>query len=273
MLEFQATEIEKSALAAGEEEALRVEKARQANAGRLAALSGEAYGLLYDDEGAALSRLGQVFRRVEDLAAHRLLRSSPSSRRGRGRSRRSRTWPCGCATTTSSSRSAPGASTRSRPASPSSSASRRSTGRRSRRSWPSASAAAASWTRSLSPEEQERTLEARRERLAAAYLERARALSKRRRAAALDLRKRVQAELAQLAMEKTRFEVRVRPGGRRGRGRLRRSGPSAASSGPSSCSRRTPARSCGRSRGSPRGASSPASCSASSRSCGPTCPG
>ncbi len=69
MLEFQATEIERASLAPGEEEALRVEKARQANAGRLASLSGEAYALLYDDEGAALSRLGQVFRRVEELAA------------------------------------------------------------------------------------------------------------------------------------------------------------------------------------------------------------
>jgi DNA repair protein RecN (Recombination protein N) len=69
MLEFQATEIDRAGLSPGEEEALRVEKARQANAGRLASLSGEAYALLYDDEGAALSRLGQVFRRVEDLAA------------------------------------------------------------------------------------------------------------------------------------------------------------------------------------------------------------
>ena len=62
-----------------------------------------------------------------------------------------------------------------------------------------------------SPEEQERALEERRERLAATYLERARALSKKRRAAALELRKRVQAELAQLAMEKTRFEVAFAP--------------------------------------------------------------
>jgi DNA repair protein RecN (Recombination protein N) len=69
MLEFQVGEIDHAALVPGEEESLRVEKARQANADRLAALSGEAYCLLYDDEGAALSRLGQVFRRVEDLAA------------------------------------------------------------------------------------------------------------------------------------------------------------------------------------------------------------
>jgi len=68
MLEFQAAEIEKSGLAPGEEDALRVEKARQANAGRLATLSGEAYSLLYDDEEAVLGRLGQVFRRVEELA-------------------------------------------------------------------------------------------------------------------------------------------------------------------------------------------------------------
>ena len=69
MLEFQAGEIEKAGLAPGEEEALRVEKARQANADRLATLSGEAYALLYDDEAAVLGRLGLVFRRVEELAA------------------------------------------------------------------------------------------------------------------------------------------------------------------------------------------------------------
>ena len=40
---------------AGAELRAIVEKARQANAGRLSASSGEAYSLLYDDEGAALS--------------------------------------------------------------------------------------------------------------------------------------------------------------------------------------------------------------------------
>jgi DNA repair protein RecN (Recombination protein N) len=62
-----------------------------------------------------------------------------------------------------------------------------------------------------SPEEQEKLLVARCERLAAAYLERARELSRKRRAAARELRKRVQDELAQLAMEKTRFEVAFAP--------------------------------------------------------------
>jgi DNA repair protein RecN (Recombination protein N) len=48
MLEYQATEIEKAGLSPGEEDGLRREKVLQANAGRLATLSGEAYGLLYE---------------------------------------------------------------------------------------------------------------------------------------------------------------------------------------------------------------------------------
>jgi DNA repair protein RecN (Recombination protein N) len=62
-----------------------------------------------------------------------------------------------------------------------------------------------------SPEEQERALEERRQQFATAYLDCARARSKRRRAAAIALRKRVQAELGELAMEKTRFEVDFDP--------------------------------------------------------------
>src|SRR5262249_29648431 len=68
MLEYQAVEIEKAALQPGEEEALRQEKKLQANAGRLAELSGEAHAALYEDEAAVLTRLGQVWRKVEDLA-------------------------------------------------------------------------------------------------------------------------------------------------------------------------------------------------------------
>ena len=121
MLEFQAGEIERAGLAAGEEEALRVEKARQANAGRLATLSGEAYGLLYDDEGAALSRLGQVFRRVEDLAA---IDPSfqPLPRRAGGGPRAARGPGAAPARLPRAARGEPrAASTRSRAASPSSS--------------------------------------------------------------------------------------------------------------------------------------------------------
>jgi DNA repair protein RecN (Recombination protein N) len=210
MLEFQAGEIETAGLAAGEEDALRVEKARQANAGRLAASSGEAYCLLYDDEGAALSRLAQVFRRVEELAA-----IDPSfqpfleSRAGslapleelalRLRDYQQQLEVSPGRLDEIESRLAVierlkkkyGATVEEVLA----------FGARCRRELDAL----------LSPEEQEMTLEARRERVAASYLERARALSKRRRASAVELRKRVQAELAQLAMEKTRFEVAFAP--------------------------------------------------------------
>jgi len=210
MLEFQAGEIERAGLVAGEEEALRVEKARQANAGRLAALSGEAYGLLYDDEGAALSRLGLVFRRVEDLAAidpsfrvfldaraEALAPLEDLALRLRDYKEQLEVSPGrldeieGRLATVERLKKKYGATAEEVLA----------FGERCRRELDLLA----------SPEEQERTLEARRERLGASYLERARALSKRRRAAALELRKRVQAELAQLAMEKTRFEVAFTP--------------------------------------------------------------
>ena len=210
MLEFQANEIERAALAVGEEEALRVEKARQANAGRLSTLSGEAYALLYDDEAAALSRLTQVFRRLEDLAGidpsfrpfldarrevlapledlalrlrdyHEQLEVSP------GRLDEIE----GRLAVLERLKKKYGATIEEVLA----------FGERCRRELDALA----------SPEEQERTLEARRDRLAAAYLERARELSKKRKAAARELRKRVQAELAQLAMEKTRFEVAFTP--------------------------------------------------------------
>src|SRR5207245_11603393 len=67
-LEYQAAEIEKSRPQPGEEEALRAEKVVQANAERLAALAAEAYALLYEDDAAVLARLGQAFRKVEELA-------------------------------------------------------------------------------------------------------------------------------------------------------------------------------------------------------------
>jgi DNA repair protein RecN (Recombination protein N) len=63
-----------------------------------------------------------------------------------------------------------------------------------------------------SPEEQETALEERRAALASAYLEQARALSRKRRAAAGELESAVQGELAQLAMEETRLRVAFDPG-------------------------------------------------------------
>jgi DNA repair protein RecN (Recombination protein N) len=69
MIEYQAAEIEKAHLSAGEEEALGQEKVIQANADRLASLTSQAYALLYEDEEAVAARLGQAYRKVEELAA------------------------------------------------------------------------------------------------------------------------------------------------------------------------------------------------------------
>ncbi|HXK11390.1 MAG TPA: DNA repair protein RecN [Vicinamibacteria bacterium] len=210
MLEFQANEIEHAGLAPGEEEALRVEKARQANAGRLSTLSGEAYALLYDDEGAALSRLGQVFRRLDELAAidpsfrpfldarpdvlapledlalrlrdyHGQLEVSP----GRLDEIEARL------AVLERLKKKYGATVDEV----------RAFGERCRRELDSLA----------SPEEQEKALVARCERVAAAYLDRARELSRKRRAAARELGRKVLNELGQLAMEKTRFEVAFTP--------------------------------------------------------------
>lgn len=68
MLEYQAGEIEKARLAPGEEQGLRQEKTIQGNADRLASLTSQAYALLYEDEEAVATRLGQAYRKVEELA-------------------------------------------------------------------------------------------------------------------------------------------------------------------------------------------------------------
>jgi DNA repair protein RecN (Recombination protein N) len=210
MLDYQAAEIDKAELLPGEEEALRLEKARQANAGRLATLSGEAYALLYDDEAAVLGQLRQVFRRIEELAEidtefRPYLETKPSLLAPledlslRLRDYRETLEVSPGRLDEIESRLAQierlkkkyGASVDDVIA----------FGERCRRELESLG----------TPEEQERLLEERRERAAGAYLERARVLSKRRRTAALDLRKRVQEELGELAMEKTRFDVAFTP--------------------------------------------------------------
>jgi len=58
MLEYQLREIDSAGFGAGEEEALRQEKALLANAGRLSELSTGAYALLYEDEQAVLAQIG-----------------------------------------------------------------------------------------------------------------------------------------------------------------------------------------------------------------------
>jgi len=210
MLEFQAGEIEKASLAPAEEEGLRIEKSRLMNAGRLAALSGEAYSLLYEDEAAVLGRLGQVFRRVEDLASlDPEFRPHVEGRAGieaplqdlalvlRDYRERLEVSPGRLDEIES----------------------RLALIERLKRKYGATVAEVLAFgarcreeLKALeNPEEAERALEERRTRLAGAYLERARELSRRRRTAAAALEKSVRAELAELAMEKTRFEVRFLP--------------------------------------------------------------
>jgi len=210
MLEFQAGEIDASSLVPGEEEALRVEKARLANAGHLAELSGEAYALLYDDEEAALGRLGQVFRRVEDLAAidpdfqpHLEARGGLMAQleelalQLRGYQERLDVAPGRLDEVES----------------------RLALIERLERKYGASVEEVLAFGRRCReeleelgrPEEREATLEERREALAAEYLKAARALSRRRRAGAAELEKAVQKALGQLAMEQTVFRVSFEP--------------------------------------------------------------
>jgi DNA repair protein RecN (Recombination protein N) len=212
MLEFQAGEIAKAALKPGEEETLRRDKALQANAGRLASLSGEAYGLLYDDEAAVVARLGQVYRRVEELAAIDPAFAPHLEARGSLRAQledlalflrdyRERIQV------------SPGRLDEIE--------SRLATLERLKRKYGETVEEVLAFGERCrreaeelgDPEERERALRAAREQAARDYLESALDLSRRRRTVAADLERRVAAELEQLAMEKTRFKVRFSPEG------------------------------------------------------------
>jgi DNA repair protein RecN (Recombination protein N) len=210
MLEFQVGEIEAAALVPEEEEELRLEKARLSNAGHLAELSGEAYALLYDDEEAALGRLGQVFRRVEDLASidpefrpHLDARGALMAQleelalQLRGYQERLEVAPGRLDQVES----------------------RLAVIERLERKYGASVDEILAFSRQCRseleglgrPEEQEAALEERREALASDYLEAARALSHQRRTAAVELEQTVEAELGQLAMEQTVFRVAFEP--------------------------------------------------------------
>jgi DNA repair protein RecN (Recombination protein N) len=210
MLEFQAAEIEKAALAPGEEEDLRREKAVQLNAGRLVTLSSEAYAALYEDEAAILGRLGQVYRRIEELAQIDPRAASLLEARAEVKAHLEemaiflRDYQDGLQV-------APGRLDEIE--------SRLALIERLKKKYGASLEEVVAFgarcredLRVLgSPEEQERELEAQRARAAGEYLDLARQLSARRRTAAQKLEKRVEAELAMLAMEKTRFRVAFAP--------------------------------------------------------------
>jgi DNA repair protein RecN (Recombination protein N) len=68
-LQFQLSEIERAAPRPGEDDELTSAKLVLANADKLQRLCGEAYQALYEGDTAALTALGQVWRRLADLAA------------------------------------------------------------------------------------------------------------------------------------------------------------------------------------------------------------
>jgi DNA repair protein RecN (Recombination protein N) len=68
-LRFQLSEIERAAPAPGEDEDLSSSRLVLANADKLQRLCGDAYQALYEGDSAALATLGVVWRKVADLAA------------------------------------------------------------------------------------------------------------------------------------------------------------------------------------------------------------
>jgi DNA repair protein RecN (Recombination protein N) len=210
MLEFQAKEIESAGLQAGEQEALVQEKALQANAGRLAALAEEAYQLLYEDEAAALGRLRQVYKRVEELAAidarfepHRAGKTdllAPLE----DLAFFLRDYKDGVQIT---------------PGRLDEIESRLALIERLKRKYGASPEEVVAFGARCrleldttgSVEDRERALLAERAELARRYFAAAQEISRKRRAAAKDLQRRVESELSQLAMERTRFRIQFDP--------------------------------------------------------------
>jgi DNA repair protein RecN (Recombination protein N) len=209
-LEFQAGEIEAARIRPGEGADLQREKRLLGNAERLAALSSEAYALLYEDESSALALLGRTWKKVEELALlDERLRPHLA---GRDTVRAAlddlalalRDYREGVAF-------APGRLEEVE--------ARLALLQRLCRKYGDDEAAVlahgAECRRQLGliagSAEQEGALEEERGTLASRYVEAATALSTRRRKAAAVLEQRVEAELGDLAMEKTRFRVRFAP--------------------------------------------------------------
>jgi DNA repair protein RecN (Recombination protein N) len=69
LVEFQLGELKKANLQPAEDETLAAERVLLRSADTIKRLCGESYAELYDDEAAALPQLGRVWKRVSDLAA------------------------------------------------------------------------------------------------------------------------------------------------------------------------------------------------------------
>jgi DNA repair protein RecN (Recombination protein N) len=210
MLEYQSSEIDKAALHASEEDELRLEKVRQANAGRLAALSGEAYALLFESEDAVVGRLGLVYRKLAELGGLEP-RFRPHVESGASVRAQLEDLALALRDYREDLTVHPGRLDEIE--------SRLALIERLKRKYGATLQevlALGERCRSeladlAAPEERERALEAERAAATDAFEAAARDLSGRRRRAARELEARVQSELAQLAMEKTRFAVRFDP--------------------------------------------------------------
>ena len=69
LVEFQLNELQKANLLPDEDETLAAERQLLRSADTIQRLCGESYAELYDNEGAALTTLGHVWKRVSELAA------------------------------------------------------------------------------------------------------------------------------------------------------------------------------------------------------------
>lgn len=212
MLEFQVAEIEKAGLQADEEAQLRQDKALCLNAGRLATLCAESYALLYDDEASALARLGQAFRRVEELASIEPKFEGYLA---------SKTEVLGTLQDLSLFLRDYSADLDVRPGRLDDIETRLALVERLKRKYGSSveevlafgHRCRAELQQMGSPEEQEQHLEKQIADLCRRYFDAAREVSARRRERAKDLETRMERELRQLAMERTRFQVRFEPAG------------------------------------------------------------
>ena len=203
-------EIDRAALLPGEEDSLRQDKAVQANAGRLAELTSEAYGLLYEAEDAVLPRLGQVYRKLDDLGRIDS-RFAPFVEARVGVRAQLEDLAFFLRDYAQTLDVTPGRLDAIENRLALIERLKRRHGATVEEMLSLAASGREELARLAEPEQHERALAGKREEAVASFLRLARSLSVRRRAAGIDLAARVQRELGHLAMEKTRFEVTFRP--------------------------------------------------------------
>ena len=69
-LKFQINELERAQLSLGEDERLEEERRRLANVEKLTTLCQSSYGRIYEDDGAALTRVRQSLKEIEELSEY-----------------------------------------------------------------------------------------------------------------------------------------------------------------------------------------------------------